>query len=192
MKKFLLVVGLILWVAAPAVSQAQEINTNSLDIQTSLALLQPQGIINWKVGDTASFDVSIGSFGKMGTNVKTVTKDEGEALWVLQDMNLSAQKQKVEALISKTDGKILKLIVNGQEQQVPNDPIEIISQDYTEITVPAGKFQTVHIVAKSKQVSKLEVWANPRDTVMEGTIKQIANTGMFDLTMELTSFKRAP
>ncbi|OFZ02147.1 MAG: hypothetical protein A2070_04820 [Bdellovibrionales bacterium GWC1_52_8] len=149
-------------------------------------------LINWKVGDTASYDVKISSFGKMGTNVKTVTKDEGTSIWLTQDLNLSGQKQLAEAQISKADGKILKLIVNGKEQEIPNDPLEIISQDYADVTVPAGTFQCIHVIAKSKQISKLEVWMNPRDTVMDGMIKQIAQTQLFPLTMELTSFKRMP
>jgi hypothetical protein len=48
----------------------------------------------------------------------------------------------------------------------------------------------VHIVAKSKSASKIELWANPAETVMEGSIKQIAASTMGDVTMEMTSFKK--
>jgi len=187
MKKLLLVVALAVLASGPANASIE-----GLVFQEALNNLVPMDLINWKVGDTASYDVKVASFGKIGTNVKAVTKDEGTSIWLTQDMNLSGQKQLAEAQISKADGKILKLIVNGKEQAIPNDPIEIISQDYGEVTVPAGTFQCIHIIAKSKQVSKLEAWMNPRDTVMDGTIKQIAQTQLFPLTMELTSFKRAP
>ncbi|MEK6706294.1 MAG: hypothetical protein AABZ06_10940, partial [Bdellovibrionota bacterium] len=131
------------------------------------------------------------TFGVYGTLKKFVSKDEGAALWIRQDLNLSIQKQQVDMLINKADGKVLKLIVNGKEQAVPDDKIEIISQDYAEVTVPAGTFKTVHVIAKTKQIPTLEVWLNPREVVLEGTIKQIATTTFnIDIKMELTSFKR--
>ena len=104
-------------------------------------------------------------------------------------MDLTIQKQKVEIQINKADGKVLKTIVNGQEQNTPDDPIQVISQDYVDVTVPAGTFKAIHIVAKTKQVDHVEVWANPRDTVMEGTLKQDMTTQGMDIDMALTSFK---
>ncbi|MGK5088083.1 hypothetical protein WDW86_11045 [Bdellovibrionota bacterium FG-2] len=190
MKKFFAVLGLALVSVQGFASSLNDVAWNDFFMTSLTASIQD--VINWKVGDTSSFDVAAGSFGKMGTMVKSVTKDEGTALWLHQDMNLSVQKQVADVLINKADGKILKMIVDGKEQAIPDDKIEVISQDYTEITVPAGTFKAVHVVAKSKQISKLEVWANPRDTVMEGTLKQIANTGLFDLVLELTSFKKMP
>lgn len=169
-------------------SFAQPINI--MDVQIQAAAMTPTDLINWTVGDTASYNVSAGSFGNVGTMVKAVTKDEGKALWVQQDMDLQFQKQKVEILIEKSSGKILKMLLDGKEQKVPDQNIEIISQDYTEITVPAGTFKVLHVVAKSKEVSKIEIWANPKETVMDGAVKQTIATGLIDITTELTSFKR--
>lgn len=169
--------------------QANVIITTADIVHELVTSVTVSDLINWKVGDSADYNVSAGSFGTLGTMTKAVTKDEGTTLWLKEDMNLSIQQQKVEVQINKADGKILKLIVNGQEQAVPDDKIEIISQDYAEVTVPAGKFKAIHVIAKSKESSKIEVWANPRDTIMEGTIKQIMATQMgFDLTIELTKF----
>ncbi len=167
-------------ISAAAQIEIMKANVESLDL------------INWKVGDNAKFNVAAGSFGNIGTLDKSVSKDEGTALWLTQQMNVMIQNQKVETLINKADGKVLKMIVNGKEQAIPDDKIEIISQDYTEITVPAGKFKAIHVVAKSTQSPKIEVWANPRDTVMEGTLKQTMNTQNMDIAIELTGFKRAP
>jgi hypothetical protein len=96
----------------------------------------------------------------------------------------------VEALIDRATAKTLKMIHNGQEEAVPNDKIEIISQDATEVTVPAGTFKAIHVVAKTEKVSKIEVWANPKATVMDGAIKQIVNQGFIDVEMDLTSFHK--
>ncbi len=160
-----------------------------LELQ-ALAQVTPLNLINWKVGDTMSYDVEMGFFGKMGTSVKSVAKEEGGAIWVHQEMNLSGQKELIDMLINRADAKILKVLRNGQEMQMPDDKIEVISQDFAEVTVPAGTFKTVHIVAKSKQVSKIELWANPTDTAMDGGVKQIMATQFGDITMSLTSFKR--
>ena len=147
-------------------------------------------LINWKIGDTTSYDIEMGAFGKLGTMTKTATKNEDKAVWIKNDADLGGQKDVTEILISRTDGKILKMIHNGQEQSVPDDKIEIISQEYTEITVPAGKFKCVHIVAKSKQTEKMEIWANPQAVALDGGIQMIVATQMGEMTLKLTSFKK--
>lgn len=151
----------------------------------------PLNLINWKVGETANFDVSVGPFGKLGTMVKTVTREEGNAVWISQNADLAIQKDSSEILLDRATGKVLKYIHNGKEEQMPDDEIEVISQDTTEVTVPAGTFPCMHVVAKSKQVQKIELWANPRDTVMEGTLKMVMSAQM-EITMELTSFQAVP
>src|SRR5688572_19522390 len=114
MKKFLALLGL----ATLSMASAQATNIVSLtDAQiqaVALSNLAPLDVIDWKVGDSANYDVKAGSFGKLGTMSKSVTKDEGAALWVTQNLNLMIQKQKVEMLLNKADGKVLKMIVNGK------------------------------------------------------------------------------
>lgn len=147
-------------------------------------------LINWQVGDQSDYDVK--AFGGMmnGKLHKEAFKEEGAALWVRNQINLMNNNDVSEILINRADGKILKLIHNGKEEQIPNDEIEIINQEYTQITVPAGTFQCIHITAKSKQSSKIEVWANPRDIVLEGTAKQAVAAQFGEVVMELTKFQR--
>lgn len=190
MKKFLALLGLAVAVVNTTYAAETGVITQEMQLRLLTATIAPLDLINWKVGETAQYDIKAGSFGKLGTSTKSVTKDEGAAIWVTQQMNLMVQNQKIEMLLNKADGKVLKMLVNGKEQQIPDDEIEVISQDYVDVTVPAGTFKAIHIVAKSKQAPKLEVWANPRDTVMDGTLKQIVQTQGIDLTMELTSFRR--
>jgi hypothetical protein len=191
MKKFLALLGLAVLSTGVTAQAANVVSLTDAQVRAiALSTLSPFDLINWKVGDNAQYDVSAGSFGKLGTMDKSVTKDEGTSLWVTQNMNLAVQQQKVEIQINKADGKVLKTIVNGQEQTTPDDPIQIISQDYGDVTVPAGTFKAIHIVAKTKQVDHIEVWANPRDTVMDGTLKQVMTTQGIDITMALTAFKR--
>ncbi|MGK5084904.1 hypothetical protein WDW37_16575 [Bdellovibrionota bacterium FG-1] len=195
MKKFLALFGLFLVAMNPSVRADSGFLTGSFDdvlfsaLTTQVVTLD---LINWKVGDSQQFDVKAGSFGKLGTMVKSVTQDDGATIWITQNMDLMIQKQKVEMQMNKADGKILKMIVNGKEQQIPDDKVEIISQDYADVTVPAGTFKAIHIVAKTAQAPHIEIWANPRDTVMEGTLKQAITTQGMDIVMELTTFKRMP
>ncbi len=158
----------------------------------TLGNVRASDVINWKVGDNANYQVSAGSFGKLGTMSQSVTKDEGAALWVKTETKLTIQNDTAEMLLNKADGKVLKYVHNGKEEQLPDDKIEIISQDYADVTVPAGTFKSIHIVAKTAQVPKVEIWANPRDTVMSGMIKQVMNTQGIDIAVELTDFKRTP
>jgi len=169
--------------AATIVTDSMIQNVQSVMIRS----IQPTALINWKVGDTATYTVTLGGLPFGGTMVKAVTKSDDTTITMTQDIDLTIQKQKVEAVISRADGKILKLTVNGQDQAIPDDKPEIISQDVTEIDVPAGHFKAIHIVAKTKQVSKIEEWANPRDTVMDGALKVIENAQTV-VTLELKTF----
>lgn len=167
--------------AAPQSTFYAELNREML-VQS----IRPMDLINWKLGDQMSYNMKM-AFGS-GKSVKEVTKDEGTALWITQVMNILGQNQKAEILINKEDGKILKMIVNGKEQSPDNEQPEIISQEYVKVTVPAGTFDSIHIIAKTKSVSKLEIWANPQATCMDGSVKTIANTQFGAITLELTSF----
>ncbi|MCM2322312.1 MAG: hypothetical protein NDJ90_03520 [Oligoflexia bacterium] len=190
MKKLLVAFGLALFSMNLASAGSVIVPTLSPEVLSAMATTVPFNLINWKVGDQATYDVSAGAFGKMGRMTKEVTREEGNAIWINQAIDLGFQKEVVDILLDRAEGKVLKMIRNGKEEAIPNDKIEIISQDATEITVPAGTFKVIHIVAKSQKVSKIEVWANPRDTVMDGTVKQLMVTDFMDLIMELVSFKR--
>ena len=163
---------------------------NRPEVQSAILQVSPLDLINWKVGDTMQYSLTIAAYGINGSMVKTVTKDEGTSIWVNQDMDLTVQKQNVQTQINKADGKILKMIVNGQDQAVPDDKIEIVSQDYTSITVAAGTFKAMHIVAKSAQITKLEAWVNPQATIMDGSLKEIVDAQGMEVVMELQSFKK--
>jgi hypothetical protein len=195
MKKILVIVGLAALLAASA-AQAQE---DYLSAFASPAVLTngvgPLGyLINWKVGDSANYNVTISQLPIPGTMVQSVTKDEGDGtLWFNETIDLVIQKQSVDAQIDKTNGKILKELVNGQEQTVDNTPPKVISQEYTSVTVPAGTFKAIHIVATTTsqgQDVQMEEWANPKDVCMAGSIKVIETTQGQTITMELTSFKK--
>lgn len=146
--------------------------------------------LEWKVGDQLSYQVSLGSMGRLGTSVKEVTQDTGDTLWVKNQVRLFGQNEVIDMEIRKADGQVVRMRRNGQDQTLPNEAVEIISTEAASITVPAGTFEAVHIVAKTEKVDHIEVWMNPRDTSMEGTLKQIASTQMGNMVMELTSFKK--
>jgi len=192
MKKLLAVLGFAMVVNAGAVALASEStdalrNVNLAIAGLKLASVQPLDLINWKVGDTASYTLDAGMLGT-GTMVKTANKEEGDAIWVHQEISIAGQQQTVDTLINRADGKILKLIENGQDTAVPDTKITVVSQEYTSITVAAGTFKCMHIVATSDQAKNLEVWADPKDTVLDGSLKEIVDTGMITMTLELQSF----
>ena len=189
--KFLLAVAtLTCFLNRPAHANNEAFRLSCSILNQTLETTSVLNLIDWKVGDKMDYQVLAGGFGKIGTMIKSVTKDEGNALWMRQEMHLMSQNEIIDALIDRANGKILKLIRNGQETQIPDDQIEIISQEFTQVTVPAGTFDALHVIAKTKQISKLEIWANPPQTVMDGSLKQIMPTGFMTLTMELTAFQR--
>lgn len=159
----------------------------------TLLTWRPTNLINWKVGDTAEYEVSVGGMGKLGGMVKSVTSiDESKnALWVKQDTDLMGQKDVSEMLMSRSDGKILKYVHNGKEEQLPDESIEIVKTENAEVDVPAGHFKSLHIVANTKQVKGVEVWMNQRDTVMDGMLKQTMPVQFGTVEVALAKFRRA-
>lgn len=154
-----------------------------LDLQVSIAgEMHTNNLINWKVGEYADYDM--GFIGKMH---KVVASEQGNAIWLNSETS-GMMASKTEALIDRATGQILELRQNGQKQNIPDDKLEVISQDATTITVPAGTFEVIHIVAKSAQVKKIEVWANPRDIALDGAAQMAIDAGFMPITMKLTKF----
>lgn len=144
-------------------------------------------VINWKVGEYTEYSLEImGMPG--GTMKKYVASEVGNNIWLNSDVDMMGQKQNVEALMDRANGQILEMKQNGKKVDVPNDPVEIIDQEATSVTVPAGTFEVIHITAKSKQIKKLEVWANPRDIALDGAAQMMVDSGMFPMTLKLTKF----
>lgn len=150
-------------------------------------------LINWQVGDQMEYNINL-SFLK-GTAVNSVASekvvDGTPAIWVTNNVDLMNQKQKIEQLIRRHDATVLQLLVNGQEQEVP-DPgeVEIVEQDYVKVTVPAGTFKSIWMKINTKEQKGIEVWVNPKDTAMDGLLKMITPSQMGEMTMELTGFNK--
>lgn len=146
--------------------------------------------LDWRVGDTASYNVNMGFIS--GTMVMKVASVGEEGIWMHQDMDLGfAGKQKVETLIDQNTGAIKKMLVNGKEEQVPEQDLEIISTNEEKVTVPAGTFDSMHVVARERgKTDDINVWMNPLVVPMSGMLKQVAPGPIGEVTVECTSFSR--
>ena len=160
--------------------------------EVALRDVTAQGI-DWKIGDQTSYSLKM-LFGQ-GLIDKEVTKDEGTAFWLTSNVDLMGQKQKIEALIRKADGKTLKLLVNGQEQEIPEPDFEIIEQKEAHIKVskfPNG-IDCIYLKIKDrKKGDEIETWINPQAVPIDGMLKTIAKQGFMPITLELKDFKRSP
>lgn len=179
-------------VGAAAPARAELLNAQSIAAMVRADAQLLSIIDSWTIGDEMNYSIALGPFGKIGTSRKWIEKFEGDGVWMYQQMDMMGQKQKVEALIEKSTGKTLKLIVNGKEQQLNDDDagFEIEEQDFVDITVPAGKFRALHIVAKTKDDNKVEVWMNPTETCIDGTLKQKVEQQGMEIVLELTKFTK--
>ena len=157
------------------------------EMQASVASeVQAFNLINWKVGEFTDYDMKA-MIGSIGTMHKVVASEQGNAIWVKSEIT-GMMSQTMEMLIDRADGKVLEARQNGQKIEVPDDKPEIIDQEATTVTVPAGTFDVIHITFKSQQIKKGEIWANPRDLPMDGGAKMVIDTGLLPITMELTKF----
>ncbi|MES2857467.1 MAG: hypothetical protein V4692_16470 [Bdellovibrionota bacterium] len=182
-------------VIAGLIAAATPAQANTLvDVSTLQASLMVEAKtlgLDWKVGDEADYKLTIGTFIK-GKSHNFVREDVGTSLWMVQDMDLGAMgKQKMEILINKTTGAIEKLLVNGQEQQVPDaGEIEIIETKEARITVPAGAFDCIYVKIRSSEGIQ-EAWLNPQAVPMGGNLKVMADSQLGKVTQELVAAKKA-
>lgn len=143
--------------------------------------------IDWKAGDSANYNVDMGFL--KGSMVMAVRSNDGNEIWLTQDMDLGfAGKQQTETLMDANTGEIKKILVNGQEQQIPEQNLEVIEIVDATITVPAGTFKCIHARLTDKSTNnEINLWQN--STVpMSGMVKQIVPSQFGTVTVELTSF----
>tara|TARA_Y100001935_G_scaffold255495_1_gene268935 strand:+ start:3485 stop:4057 length:573 start_codon:yes stop_codon:yes gene_type:complete len=146
--------------------------------------------LTWQVGDSANYNVNMGFI--QGTMEMVVASVGADGIWMHQNVDLGfAGKQEIKTLIDAETGAIKKMIVNGKEEQVPDQNIEVISTNQEQVTVPAGTFDSMHVVAREQGKSEdINIWANPLVVPMSGMLKQVAPGPMGEITIECTAFHR--
>jgi hypothetical protein len=182
--------------AALAISTAAHASTTAGEILFASQKAVMQDVVTqglpWNVGDENNYKITMGFLpGTMKMFVREINADRTEA-WLVQDVNLLIQKQKIEALIDMNTGETKRMLVDGQEQQIPASNYEIIEQMEAEVTVPAGKFRAMYIKIQDNgnngQIT--EQWVNGRDIPVNGMAKSMSDSLLGKVTMELTSFKK--
>lgn len=144
---------------------------------------------NWAVGDECDYKLNMGGF-LNGTMKMYVREIGADGMWIVQDVDLMIQKQKIEMLMDTSTGAIKKVLVDGREQSLPESDPEIIEQKEANITVPAGTFQAIYLKLKDNAQNGAisELWVNPRDIPLSGMLKSIQDSQLGKVTIELTSF----
>jgi hypothetical protein len=67
-------------------------------------------------------------------------------------------------LYDRNTGNLTRSLLDGEVLENPDsEELEIISQDYSEVTVPTGTFKCTHTVAKIKVWDLVETWTNPKE-----------------------------
>lgn len=155
--------------------------------EMALQGLKGRSLINWTVGDTASYSMNMGFI--QGSMVMTATSVTADEAWMTQDVDMGfLGKQKMEVLIDANTGEIKKVIANGQEQQIPEQDMELIEIITDTVTVPAGTFECQHIRLKdNKSGGEVKMWAN-QTVALSGMVKSIQPGQFGEVTLELTSF----
>lgn len=179
--KFILALCISLFFISPVSSRAERDVFPVVIVKSS-----PSTPIRWRVGEFQEFDV-FSKYGNMGKMMKKVVSEQGNAIWV--HIHFSGMiSHKIEMLIDRTSGAVLEYWENGQKADDPNANLEIISENPAQVTVPAGTFDTLHTIAKTRKSKKVELWANSRMIPMDGAAQQIVDVGILTLTMKLSRY----
>lgn len=159
-------------------------------LQKQLSTLKVGALgLGWKQGDSANYNIDMGI--AKGTMVMAVASNDGNEIWLNQDMDLGfLGKQKIETLLDANTGEIKKMLVNGKEEAIPEQDVDVVSLEPDTITVPAGTFDCTHAtLVDNKSKDEINIWASP-EIPMSGMIKQVAPSQFGNVTVELTSFKK--
>lgn len=189
-KKLLLVLGMF----TASFSMASDVSVVDLvkGVNQNLMSQAHTMAFNWVVGDACHYNLNVSNFinGKMDMVVR---EKNAEGFWIDQNMDLGFMgKQTASILVDPNTGAIKKIIVNGQEQQIPDQSdMEVVEVKETSVTVPAGTFEAVYMkVRDKKQNQDSEQWVNPKLVPITGSIKSVAQTQLGAATTELVSFEK--
>lgn len=184
--KFMIATFVSLFVSFPAWS----LNFVDAQWQSAIQIQAATTGLNWKVGDYAHYNFSMGFI--QGTNQMSVREVGANGIWLVQNMDLGFMgKQLVEALIDPNTGEIKELKVNGQKQDIPDNKVEIISAEESSVSVPAGTFDAIYVKIKNLDDGKIsQVWINPEIIPINGSAKSISPAQFGDAIMELTAYGR--
>lgn len=157
--------------------------------QTAMGEVHTQGL-DWKVGDQNAYNIDMGFI--KGTMIMLVRENGADGIWMDQNMDLGfAGKQNAQILLDKNTGEIKKMLVNGKEQQVPKQNVEVVEIKEDKITVPAGTFECVHARLKDKDKNEeSNAWINPQQIPLSGMLKTVQPGQFGEVTVVLTSFKK--
>lgn len=173
--------------AAPATTVFQTItNTQISAIQDQAKILA----LDWKVGDQNDYTLNMGFIkGSLTMKVREVGAD---GIWMDQDVDLGfAGKQQAQMLIDPNTGEVKKMLVNGKEQEIPKQNMEVVEVTEDKITVPAGSFDCIHARLLDKDTNKeTNAWINPQQIPLSGMLKTIQPGQFGDVTIELKSFHK--
>jgi hypothetical protein len=191
MFKKLLIAATMLFASATFAKGSLTLDVVSSLQQQTMSEARAQGL-NWAIGDNCHYNMTMGSFMK-GTMEMIVREKNDEGYWLDQNLDLGFMgKQKISVLIDPNTGAIKKVIVNGKEEQPPEQgDMEVIEVKEDKVTVPAGTFEAVYFRAKDKkQNQEVQQWANPKLVPIMGLIKSISPSQMGEIVNELTSFEK--
>jgi len=190
MKRILFFMGVFAFLTTAQAGKTQEELTRWIKGST-LNPLAIMDLIDWEVGEWQEFVVHT-SFGE-GEMRKVVESEEDGAIWVVTDLSILGQVQNTRALVRRSDARILRFIVNGNEQTPPSEEqeIEILEQRTETITVPAGMYETLYVKIRAMQQGReiiQEIWLAPNEVVMEGSVKIRIPDNLFNVEMELVRY----
>lgn len=155
--KRLILLALTLQLSIPTQTQASDIYCGFL------------GVKNWKAGQKLIYN------GRAGLRTKRVMSVEEKVVWLEDDL-VDGWNFISNYKVNKTDGSMIKYIdMFGNVKEGINNVCEVVSRSSETINVPAGTFNVIHIVKRTKHYTGRydyeEVWIDPSLKVLDGVIK---------------------
>ncbi|MBI4040830.1 MAG: hypothetical protein HY390_03065 [Deltaproteobacteria bacterium] len=161
-----------------------------LVVKVGLPISSRNNIIEWKMGEEAIYTIQAGMFGK-GILKKKVISEEKDAVCVDVQIDTDLWKQSLQAWISKKNGHLLKLVLDGNETPMAASDYDISErQKEIEMGVSAGTFKTTQVTLTDKMDrSVLETWLDAKNVPLGGMVKHVVQSDFIKVQLELKEFR---
>lgn len=148
--------------------------------------MQVKRVLNWHNGDALNFNLVVKNYPVGNISLKYESETQKEHL-ITETIGLAGKEIAFKVGYDKATGRVTSISFQGVTIPVSQteDP-KIISQNDEKITVPAGEYDTSHVVIEMEK-GQSEIWLSP-ELPLGGTLKTAGKIKDLTIGLELASF----
>jgi len=146
--------------------------------------------LSWKIGDGLNFALMVKGVAIGSVSMKYEAENQKEML-MTQVFNLVNKSVSLLIGYDKESGRVSSFKIMGVPLPLPGSDaggVKVVKQEESHINVPAGEYDAVYFLIETDKGQQTEIWMNPSEIPLTGTLKTNSKVRNIDVSMELVSF----